>query len=143
MDFLEINSAVGIPLSDIQFTFVRSSGPGGQNVNKVASKAVLRWNLRKASGIPEDVARRFETLYPSAMTSDGEVVLTSQKTRDSIKNKADCLEKLQSMLRLAFKRPKPRIPTKPTRGSVLRRLENKNRLSRKKSERGKKYSQND
>ncbi len=133
---LRINSTISIPLSEITFTYVRSSGPGGQNVNKVASKAVARWNLRNSTVIPEDAKERFAVLFPSALTDAGEVVLTSQRFRDAPKNRDDCLEKLRVMLEKALFRPKKRIPTRPTQGSIQRRLESKARQSAKKRLRG-------
>lgn len=126
-----------IPLSEIEITYSRSSGPGGQNVNKVSSKARLRWNLR-GGRVSEEVAARFQQLYPSWVTESGEVVISSQISRDAPKNKAACLEKLRLALQKAGFKPKKRIPTKPTHGSVLRRLDAKKRLSNKKQERSRK-----
>jgi len=130
---LIVNEHVRIPLDEIEFSFVRSSGPGGQNVNKVSSKAVLRWKPDRL--IPAAPQERFKTLFPRCLTAEGEIILTSQRTRDALKNKADCLEKLRTMLLQALKEPKRRIPTRPTRGSIKRRLENKSRNSEKKQAR--------
>ena len=132
---LEINDDIKIPLSEIQFTYVRSSGPGGQNVNKVASKAVLRWNPGETNTMPESALLRFRKLFPRCWTGEGEIVISSQRTRDALKNKNDCLEKLRQMLQNAVKEPKRRIPTRPTQGSVKRRLENKARQAQKKQNR--------
>lgn len=132
---LIISPNLSIPLSEVEFTYVRSSGPGGQNVNKVSSKAVLRWSLRKSSDVPEWAKERFAVLYPSYLTEEGEVVLTGQRFRDAPKNKEDCLEKLREMLAQSLKKPKRRIPTRPTRGSIERRLAGKSRLSEKKARR--------
>ena len=118
---LVISSHFTIPAEDILFRYVRSSGPGGQNVNKVSSKALLRWNLA-ASSFPEEAKARFKELYPSYLTESGEIILTGQRFRDAPKNREDCLEKLTAMLRNALKKPKERIPTRPTKGSVRRRL---------------------
>ena len=133
---LDVPGVVSIPLSEIEITYVRSSGPGGQNVNKVASKARLRWNLLGGRLEPY-VVERFKTLYPSWVTEDGEVVIASQISRDAPKNRAACLEKLGNAIKKAAFRPKKRIPTKPTRGSILRRLDAKAKLSAKKRERSK------
>ena len=132
---LEIPGVVAIPLSEIEITYARSSGPGGQNVNKVSSKARLRWNLVGGRLDPE-VVERFKTLYPSWVTESGEVVVSSKISRDAPKNRAACLEKLRAAILKASVKPKKRIPTKPTRGSVLRRLDSKAKNSAKKRERG-------
>ncbi len=134
-DVLDVDGKLAIPLSELEFTFVRSSGPGGQNVNKVSSKARLRWKTA-AIRLEPDVFARFCRLYPSWITERGEVILSAQTFRDAPKNKAACLEKLRAALSEALKKPKKRIPTKPTRGSVLRRLDAKKRLSAKKRDRG-------
>jgi len=126
-----------IPPEQLEFTFVRSSGPGGQNVNKVASKAQLRWNPGKSGLLSPEVLERLETLYPAHFSKEGDLLITSQKTRDQLKNREDCLEKLQKMILQASTIPKPRIPTKPTKGSIRRRLENKEKNAQKKEERKK------
>lgn len=133
-DVLDVDGLVSIPLSEIEFSFVRSSGPGGQNVNKVSSKARLRWKLTGGRLAPE-VVERFRKLYPSWVTESGDVSIAAQTSRDAPKNKAACLEKLRAAIRKALQTPKKRIPTKPTRGSILRRLDNKKRLSDKKRSR--------
>ena len=132
---LVVPGVISIPLSEIKVTYTHSSGPGGQNVNKTSSKARIRWNI-SASSLAPDVVARFRTLYPSWMTEDGEVVISNQEYRDAPKNRAACIEKLREALVKASIRPKPRIPTKPTRGSVLRRLSAKKRHSAKKRDRG-------
>jgi ribosome-associated protein len=125
-----ITETIQISRDDLQFSFVRSSGPGGQNVNKVASKAVLRWN--PAGTLPEHAWQRFKVLFPRCVSNTDDIILTSQRTRDALKNKEDCLEKLRTMLLEALKIPKRRIPTKPTRASVKRRLNEKKHRSEKK-----------
>jgi len=121
-----------IPSERLEFTFVRSSGPGGQNVNKVSSKAQLRWNPGKSGLLSPEVLQRLEMLFPSYITKEGDLLITSQKTRDQLKNREDCLEKLQKMILEASKIPKPRKPTKPTKSSIRRRLENKEKNAQKK-----------
>ena len=130
-EYLEITPALSVPMTEIEFTYVRSSGPGGQNVNKVASKAVLRWNLA-ASSLSDEAKGRFRQIYPSYVSEGGDVILTGQRFRDAPKNRIDCLEKLRQMILKALEKPKKRIPTKPTRGSVRRRLAEKARHSAKK-----------
>lgn len=131
---LDVPGVGAIPLAEIEFEFVRSSGPGGQNVNKVASKARLRW--RPGDRLTPEVWERFQRLYPSWTTEAGEIVVSSQKFRDAPKNKAECLAKLRAALEKAGRTPKKRIPTKPTFGSILRRLADKKRNSLRKKERG-------
>ena len=133
--FLEITPELKIPFSQLQFTFVRSSGPGGQNVNKVSSKAVLRWGASASGLLDADSIARLAVSFPTHLTQDGELVISSQRTRDAIKNREDCLEELKAMLLVAIKKPKRRIPTRPTKGSVQRRLNAKARLSQKKRQR--------
>ena len=114
---------------ELHWTFVRSSGPGGQNVNKVASKAVLRWNLPSSEGVPDDVKARFRIEYRNRITTDGDVIITSQRYRDQERNKLDCLEKLREMITHASVKPKLRKPSKPNRASRERRLEVKRHRS--------------
>ena len=135
LPFFEITPELKIPLSQLQFAFVRSSGPGGQNVNKVSSKAVLRWNVTASGLLDVDSIARLAVSFPTHLTKDGELVMTSQRTRDAIKNREDCLEKLKAMLLVAIKKPKRRILTRPTKGSVQRRLNTKARHSQKKRRR--------
>jgi ribosome-associated protein len=132
---LEINSRLHIPASEFQWTFVRASGPGGQNVNKVASKAVLRWNLAINSSLPEDLKARLRAQERRRITSAGDFLLSSQRFRDQERNRQDCLEKLRGMVLRAAKPPKRRKPTKPTRGSREARLQQKRRRAATKSAR--------
>jgi ribosome-associated protein len=130
---LEVTPAIRIPLDEFSWSFARSGGPGGQNVNKVASKAVLRWNLSVSPSVPDDVKARFRDKFPSRLTTEGELVLASELTRDQGRNREDCLAKLAAMLRAAAVRPKVRRPTKPTKGSQRRRVEAKRRQSHRKA----------
>jgi ribosome-associated protein len=130
---LEVSPTIRIPLDEFEWSFARSGGPGGQNVNKVASKAVLRWNFAASPSVPEDVKARFRDRFPSRLTTEGEIVLASELTRDQGRNRADCLEKLAAMLRVASIRPKVRRPTRPTKGSQRRRVEAKRRQSSRKA----------
>lgn len=131
---LIITADFAIPLEAITFSYVRSSGPGGQNVNKVSSKAVLRWNLT-ASALPDDAKARFQKRYPSYIAENGDVIITAQKYRDAPKNRENCLEKLRKMVENGLKKPKKRIPTKPTRSAIRRRLDDKAKASEKKARR--------
>jgi ribosome-associated protein len=120
---------------ELKFTFVRSSGPGGQNVNKVNSKAVLRWNTLASQGVPPAVRERFLSRFGARLTEAGDLVLTSQRFRDQSRNEADCVEKLRAMLAAVAHPPKRRRKTKPTRASVERRKEKKRETSHKKQQR--------
>src|SRR5215471_16824334 len=129
---LTITAVIQIPDEEFEFTFARSSGPGGQNVNKVNSKAVLRWSPAASPSLPEDVRARFLSRYASRLTTAGELILTGQKSRDQNRNVEDCLDRLKEMLLAVTRRPVPRRPTKPSRGSQKRRLEAKRMHSAKK-----------
>ena len=124
---LEVNERIRIPEEEFAWSFVRSGGPGGQNVNKVASKAVLRWDLANSPSVPEPIKVRLRTLQRRRVTNEGALVLSSQRFRDQEKNRQDCLDKLREMVLEASFVPKPRRPSRPTRGSRERRLQEKKR----------------
>ena len=124
-DELVVNDAVRIPFSEFEFTASRSSGPGGQNVNKVNSRIQLRWKPSASPLISAEVAERFTKLAGKRMTKDGDIIITGQEFRDAPKNKADCLERLAELLRAALVKPRVRKVTKPSRGSKERRLRTK------------------
>ena len=126
---LEVTNAIRIPLDEFEWSFARSGGPGGQNVNKVASKAILRWDFERSPSVPEAVKARFRERFPSRLTTEGEVVLSSELTRDQGRNREDCLAKLADLVRAVARPPKVRRPTKPTKGSQRRRVEAKRRQS--------------
>jgi ribosome-associated protein len=118
----EAGRDIQIPEGELAWSFVRSGGPGGQNVNKVASKAVLRWDVRHSPSLPPDVKARIEAQQPGRVTTEGELVLTSQRYRDQDRNRQDCLEKLRAIILQATQVPKVRKKKKPTRASKERRL---------------------
>lgn len=132
---LWINSQLAIPRREVRFTFVRSSGPGGQNVNKVASKAVLRWNARKSEALPENVRERLLAKAARQINDHGELVLTSQRYRDQGRNIEDCLEKLRRLVTAAAKAPRSRRKTRPTKASKESRLRQKRATAEKKRQR--------
>ena len=134
---LEINDQLRIPETELEWSFVRSGGPGGQNVNKVASKAVLRWHLAGSPSVPEPVKARLRAHQRRRITAEGDLVLTSQRYRDQERNRQDCLDKLRELVLEAATPPRPRRPTKPTRGSREARLRTKRRRSATKAERRK------
>lgn len=127
--------AVALPLSELHFSFARSSGPGGQNVNKVESKAVLRWDVGASRAVPAAVRARFRTRFASRISAEGVLMVTSQRHRERERNVADCLAKLGAMLAEVAKPEKPRRPTRPTRGAKERRLAAKRHASQRKAER--------
>ncbi|MFI5315068.1 MAG: alternative ribosome rescue aminoacyl-tRNA hydrolase ArfB [Myxococcota bacterium] len=122
----------GIPESELELSFSRSSGPGGQNVNKTATKATLRWDVRRSPFLSDDVRERFLQAYGSRVTRAGELVLHAQRHRDQARNAADCIERLADMLRAVARPRRARKPTRPGRGAVERRLEEKRKRSRAK-----------
>lgn len=132
---LIITPILQIPLREFEFTFARSSGPGGQNVNKVSSKALLRWPVLRSPTLPDAVRARLLAKYGRRVTSAGDLLVSSDRFRDAGRNVADCLEKLRGMLLDAASPPKRRVRTKPSRSSKRRRLDDKRQHSRKKEHR--------
>ena len=122
---LVVNSRLRVPLRELRFTFARSSGPGGQRVNKANTKATLRWSVGSSPSLPEAVRERFVERFRRRISSTGELVISSQRFRDRGRNVADCLEKLRRMLQQAASPPRHRRETRPTRASVEQRLRSK------------------
>ena len=134
---LIINSRVGIPEAELIETFVRSSGPGGQNVNKVASAVQLRFDVNHSSALPEEVKQRLKRLAGRRMTSEGEVIIEARRHRDQEKNRADARERLAALINRALEQPRPRKRTRPSRSSVQERLDQKRKHSERKKMRRK------
>ena len=132
---LRVSARIQIPPTEFDFSFARSSGPGGQNVNKVNSKATLRWRPRDSQALPADVKLRLLERHGNRLTTDGELIINSQRYRDQGRNVADCLEKLREMILAVAVAPKRRRATKPTYASQQRRREGKVLQSRKKQAR--------
>ena len=126
---LVVTDRLTVPLAEFRFEFSRSGGPGGQNVNKVNSKATLRWFPAQSASLPPAVKSRLLDAVGSRLTREGELLVTSQLTRDQGRNVEDCLNKLRAMLESVARPPRTRRPTKPTMASQVRRVESKQRRS--------------
>lgn len=132
-----ITPHIAIDEAEIGETFVLASGPGGQNVNKVASAVQLRFDVGRSSSLPWAVKQRLGTLAGRRMTKDGVLVLEASRFRDQARNRADARERLVQLIRQAAVAPKKRRPTKPTRASRERGIERKKKHSRTKHLRAK------
>lgn len=134
---LKAGNNITIDESELEFSFARSGGPGGQHVNKTSSKVLLRWNLNTAKGVPQPVMVRLRTLQSRHITDAGELHITCDSTRSQHRNREIAIERLLEMLKAAEYAPKRRRPTKPSRGAIKRRQESKKRTSDKKQQRKK------
>ncbi|HVV81611.1 MAG TPA: alternative ribosome rescue aminoacyl-tRNA hydrolase ArfB [Kofleriaceae bacterium] len=135
-DRLIITPRVAIPVDELRFAFARSSGPGGQNVNKVASKVELRWTPGDSTALGPDDRAWLLAKLGGRLTTEGELIVVSEKTRDQLVNRGDATDKLVAIVRAALVRPKPRKATKPSRRAKERRLGAKKRRADVKSGRG-------
>jgi ribosome-associated protein len=111
-----------IPSTELMFTFSRASGAGGQNVNKVNSKATLAWDIRNTTCIADSVKFRFMQKFSNYINEEGLVKITSQRFRDQPQNIADCIEKLHALLKQVMNPPVKRVKTKPTKTSIEKRI---------------------
>ena len=124
---LRITDNLTIDRAEISESFVRASGPGGQNVNKLAPAVQLRFDVRRSPSLPNDVSVRLQRLAGSKLTKDGVLLITAQRFRTQERNRADALDRLIELIRRAAVPPVPRRPTKPTAASRRQRLETKKR----------------
>ncbi len=135
-DVLNVSSRIQIPLEEFTFEHSRSSGPGGQNVNKVNSKVGMRWRPLESLSLPDDVRQRFVTRFASKLLTDGSLLIACEKSRSQLLNRVGCLDQLALWLKEVAIAPKKRKATKPTRGSKKRRLDDKRRRGDTKRMRG-------
>jgi ribosome-associated protein len=126
---IRVTDRISIDESEISETFVRSSGPGGQNVNKLSTAVQLRFDVRGSPSLPDDVKVRLERLAGKRLTREGVIVLIAQNHRTQERNRADALDRLLELIRQAAVRPIKRRPTRPTKASRERRIETKKRRS--------------
>jgi ribosome-associated protein len=129
---LVIEGSIAIPGAELSWTAVRASGPGGQNVNKVASKVELRYDLVGSRSLTEDAKARLRKLSGSRLDAKGQLLVTSQLTRDQSRNLEDARTKLADLVRRALRPPPKRKATRPSLGSKRRRIEHKRRQGEKK-----------
>lgn len=131
MDDISIQPYGVIPASELSIRFSRSSGPGGQNVNKNETRVTLIWDLKSAQSLtPPRRARLFERLPPSFLTNEGELQVSSSKERDQARNRKDCEEKMAALVKGALRVPKRRRKTKPKRSAIEKRIRKKKHRGR-------------
>jgi len=133
---ISIENGIFLDEREIEESFIRASGPGGQNVNKVASAVQLRFDVRNSSSLPQPLRQRLERLGGSRVTQDGVLVITAQRFRSQERNRQDALDRLVALIRRAATPPKPRRATRPSAAARERRLADKARRSRVKRDRG-------
>ena len=138
MATIPVTDSISLDESELEEAFVRSSGPGGQNVNKLSTAVQLRFDARRSRGLPNDVSIRLQKLAGSKLTNDGVIVIVAQQHRTQERNRAEARDRLFAMIREAAVKPIVRRATKPTKASKTRRLEGKKARSNVKSLRQKK-----
>ena len=136
---IHVTRSIAIDESEIQECFVRASGPGGQNVNEVATAVQLRFNATDSPSLPEEVRIRLISMAGKRITEDGTIVIDARKFRTQARNRKDAIDRLVELIRNATQRPKIRRKTRPTLASKMRRLESKRRVALNKHLRGRIY----
>ena len=128
---------ITIPDAELSFTYARASGPGGQHVNKVNSKAVMSWNVKASDAIGDGVRQRFLTKYATRISDDGSITIQCDEYRDRPRNIQGCIDRLKALLAAVWTPPKPRKKTKPSKAAREKRLSLKKQQSERKANRKK------
>lgn len=124
---IQVTPTISIDEHEFEEEFIRSSGPGGQNVNKVSTAVQLRFDVAHSPSLPDDVRQRLMSLARKRITEDGVLIIQARRQRTQVANRQDAVARLVDLVRRAAEKPKPRTKTRPTLGSKVRRLETKRR----------------
>ncbi len=130
---IEITDAIAVDESELEFSYIHASGPGGQNVNKLNTAAQLRFDVRRSPSLPPDVAGRLERAAGARLSNDGVIVITAKRFRSQERNRADAIARLSALIAKAAVAPKPRRRTRPSRAERELRLQHKARRAERKS----------
>ena len=133
---IEIEGGIELDDGELEFSFIRASGPGGQNVNKVSSAVQMRFDARRSASLTDAVSTRLQKLAGSRLTQDGVIVITANRHRTQERNRADAIERLVALIAKAAVAPVIRRPTRPTKASKAKRLDDKTKRGGVKALRG-------